>query len=290
MKKGTKTSLSLAKITMKATNSPLGKKTSYKSIYDKSLLFPIPRKLKRDEINIPEKLPFSGGDIWNAYEISWLDQKGKPMVALGEFTFPCESVNLIESKSLKLYLNSFNNTKISSINEVSDIIKKDLSEAVQANVEVNLYSLSNEQFSQINQLEGINIDDLDVECSEYTVNNKLLKLEADSTFVEESLNSHLLKSNCLVTGQPDWASVLIKYSGKKINRENLLKYIISFRNHDEFHEQCVERIFTDILSICKPEKLFVYARYTRRGGLDINPFRTNYKEADLNTNIRLIRQ
>lgn len=256
-------------------SSPLGKKSSYISFYNPDLLFPIPREEKRREIGILEKPPFKGFDIWNAYEFSWLNAKGKPQVAVAEFLIPCESFNIIESKSLKLYLNSFNQSRFSDKKEVGEILLRDLSESVKSSVELNLFSPAEFYRLQIRRFEGTCLDDLDVAIDCYTVNPSFLSHSSD--FVEEVLYSDLLKSNCLVTGQPDWASVEIKYKGLKIDREGLLRYIVSFREHDEFHEQCVERIFMDILRYCKPERLTVYARYTRRGGIDINPFRSNYE-------------
>ena len=255
--------------------SPLGKESTYISHYQRDLLFPIPRKGKRDEIHVPDKLPFKGVDIWNAFEISWLNLKGKPVVALGEFIFPCESPNIIESKSFKLYLNSFTNTKFASIEMVSKTIQKDLSDFVSSPMKVKLIPIEKFSENQMKSFSGICLDELDIECNNYLVNPDFLQTE--NAIVSETLYSNLLKSNCLVTGQPDWASVQIKYTGKKIQHEGLLRYLVSFRNHNEFHEQCVERIFMNIMQHCQPQQLTVYARYTRRGGLDINPFRSTEK-------------
>ncbi len=267
--------------------APLGKKSAYENKYNPRLLFPIPRKTKRDEISIPTRLPFTGFDIWTAFEMSWLNPKGKPMVALGEFRIPCESPNIIESKSLKLYLNSFNNSHFESFEKVKATIQSDLSHAAGMSVQVEVRPL-NQAGRTISDLEGKCLDHLDIECTEYQPNTSFLK--TDSSLVNEVLYSDLLKSNCLVTGQPDWGSIEIRYSGNRINHEGLLKYIVSLRDHNEFHEQCVERIFSDILRNCSPMELTVYARYTRRGGLDINPFRTNSKSVSNLTNHRLLRQ
>lgn len=265
----------------------MGKKSAYISQYQPDLLFPIPRKIKRDEINVPELLPFKGADIWNGFEISWLNNKGKPVVALGEFIFPCTSPNIIESKSFKLYLNSFNNTHIDSLAMARDRMARDLSQNAGSEVKVNLVEISEFANNPLDIFSGINLDKQDITCDNYTVASNCLIIEDEK--ISESLYSNLLKSNCLVTGQPDWGSVFIEYSGNKINHEGLLKYIVSFRNHNEFHEQCVERIFMDILTRCAPEKLSVYARYTRRGGLDINPYRST--ESDfIPKNNRLCRQ
>lgn len=267
--------------------SPLGKKSSYISQYQRDLLHPIPRQMNRDDIHVHAPLPFKGIDIWNAYEISWLNAKGKPVVAIGEFIFPCTSSFLIESKSFKLYLNSFTNTRFDSLADVKNILQRDLSEFSGADVTANVVLLKDFSDMQMEKLSGVCIDDLDITCDKYLVEPAFLQTGAD--VVTEKLYSDLLKSNCLVTGQPDWASVSIHYTGKKISHEGLLRYLVSLRDHNEFHEQCVERIFVDIMRHCKPEKLTVYARYTRRGGLDINPFRSTEKEFPEETG-RLARQ
>jgi 7-cyano-7-deazaguanine reductase len=258
------------------TLSPLGKDTSYVTQYQRDLLFPIPRKVKRDEIQVPDVLPFKGVDVWNAYEISWLNSKGKPVVAIGELVLPCTSPNIVESKSIKLYLNSFTNTQFASVDVVRNTIQHDLSEYAGAPVQVKIILMNEFSQTEIKHFTGTCIDQLDVHCDTYLVDPGFLKTEENH--VSEVVYSDLLKSNCLVTGQPDWGSVQIQYTGKKIHHEGLLKYIVSFRNHNEFHEQCVERIFMDIMRVCKPEKLTVHACYTRRGGLDINPFRSTESE------------
>lgn len=265
---------------------PLGKPTDYIAQYEPTLLKPVPRSISREQIKLAEdNLPFNGTDFWTAYELSWLNKKGKPNVAIITCEVPYDSPNLIESKSFKLYLNSFNQTQLSNKDEVGSLLVKDLSACAGAPVSVSLHNLNDVLFAT-DQLPGDNIDDLDIDVSGYDIN--ATSLETGSDDVAETLNSHLLKSNCLITNQPDWASLAIRYEGKKINQEGLLKYIVSFRQHNEFHEQCVERIFSDIMRHCKPEKLSVYARYTRRGGLDINPFRSNYET--FWGNIRLSRQ
>ena len=261
-----------------ADNSLLGKETPYCGVYNPKLLFPIPRQEKRDELNIIKgSLPFVGLDIWTAFEVSWLNAKGKPIVAIAEFAFPAESEFLIESKSFKLYLNSFNGTRFNTPEEVVELWVNDLSAACGDEVSVDLRTLDFDD-SLVAQLPGTNLDSIDIEVTEYTLNNNLLKLQENAQNISETVNSHLLKSNCLVTGQPDWGSVVIRYEGLAIDHESLLRYLISFREHNEFHEQCVERIYTDIMNICAPEKLTVYARYVRRGGLDINPYRSNFEE------------
>ncbi len=268
---------------------PLGKVTPYKAEYDPQLLCPFPRKVKRDEIGIGASLPFSGYDIWNAFELSWLNNKGKPIIAIGEFHFPCESPNLIDSKSFKLYLNSYNQTRFADFSQVQHRMAADLSLVTGAEVTVRLRNRNEFGSEAFHELPGKCIDELDIDVDDYSFNAGILITAADpDSLVAEELHSHLLKSNCLVTNQPDWGSVLIRYQGGKINPEALLRYLISFRQHNEFHEQCVERIFVDLLKYCRPEKLTVYARYTRRGGLDINPFRSNFERRI--ENIRLARQ
>lgn len=269
------------------TSAPLGKKSSYVNTYSPELLFPLPRKPKRDEIGIGDELPFRGFDVWNGFEISWLNLKGKPVVAVGEFWIPCHSTHLIESKSFKLYLNSFNNSRFESFEKVTEMMRADLSKAAQDAVQVRLVRLDQASHA-IGQLQGVCLDDIDVECTEYQPNPSYLTVSSES--VTEVIHTHLLKSNCLVTGQPDWGSVEITYRGQKIDHAGLVKYVVSLRDHNEFHEQCVERIFMDILNRCRPEELTVYARYTRRGGLDINPLRTNQKQEPALINTRLIRQ
>jgi 7-cyano-7-deazaguanine reductase len=268
--------------------SVLGKSTVYDSTYDSEKLFPISRQAKRDEIDVPKPLPFYGFDFWNHYEVSWLNESGKPIVALAEISYSCESPNIIESKSMKLYFNTLNNTHFKDVQTVQAMIKKDLSAAVKAPVDVRLRLVKGESLEKFfTRFDGICLDDLDVTCSIYTPDASLLKLEKES--VSEIVYSDLLKSNCLVTKQPDWASVQITYSGQQINHASLLQYLVSYRNHNEFHEQCIERIFMDIMRECQPEQLTVYGRYTRRGGLDINPYRSTIK-SDRLINPRLCRQ
>lgn len=261
---------------MNINDIPLGKQTEYPERYDPSLLFPVARQIKRDEIGVSKPLPFGGSDIWTGFEVSWLNMKGKPQVAIVEFEFPCDTPNIIESKSFKLYLNSFNQQRMESSEVLVNWLTRDLSEAAGGEVQVALYSLSEYQAKGFGELPGQVIDELDIECDQYDYAPQLLCCETEQV-VEETLVSHLLKSNCLITSQPDWATVVIEYRGKKLEAEALLKYLVSFRNHNEFHEQCVERIFQDIMSFCEPEQLTVIARYTRRGGLDINPWRSNHR-------------
>ncbi|EOC1797358.1 NADPH-dependent 7-cyano-7-deazaguanine reductase QueF [Vibrio fluvialis] len=267
----------------------LGKKTEYANQYDPSLLQPVPRSLNRNDLNLGNELPFLGCDIWTLYELSWLNDKGLPQVAIGEVAIPATSANLIESKSFKLYLNSFNQTRFADWAEVQACLQKDLSACAGESVQVEVKSLAAYTAQPIVTMRGECIDDQDIEISSYDFDDTLLAEASSDEFVEETLHSHLLKSNCLITNQPDWGSVEIAYRGPKIDREALLRYIVSFREHNEFHEQCVERIFTDISRYCHPEHLTVLARYTRRGGLDINPFRSSHQAAPAN-NQRMARQ
>lgn len=267
-------------------SSPLGTEVRYRDSYDSTLLFPINRALKRAELGIGLKLPFHGVDIWNAFELSWLNSKGKPIVAVAEFSIPCDSKNIIESKSFKLYLNSLNGTRFASQQAVYEKLTKDLSLVAQGAVSIKLIRPDDLVGLTLKATPGVCLDNLDVEIQDYLPNSSLLKVAPK--LVTECLYSHLLKSNCPVTGQPDWGTIEIFYIGPQIDRESLLKYIVSYRNHDEFHEQCVERIFCDIMKICQPSSLTVSARYTRRGGLDINPYRST--EHILPANHRSFRQ
>ncbi len=283
--------------------SQLGKSSAYIDQYDASLLFPIARQTKRDELGIKTTLPFMGADLWTAYELSWLNPRGKPQIALAHITVPCETPCIVESKSFKLYLNSFNNTRFNSVDDVRERIATDVGHAAwqsaqgqdanvaQKNARVGVRLVPPELFAaeKVIELDGVQLDRLDLDCTHYSPAPHLLQAALNEKPVSETLVSHLLKSNCLVTSQPDWGSVQINYSGPQIDQAGLLQYIVSFRNHNEFHEQCVERIYTDIMARCKPAQLSVYARYTRRGGLDINPWRTSHPQA-APANVRSARQ
>lgn len=276
-------------MTQQLSEIPLGKQSDYPQHYDTSLLFPVARQIKRDELYLNGTLPFCGEDVWNGYELSWLNSRGKPIVALGRFRISCESEFLIESKSFKLYLNSLNQCRFSDFNQVKELLQRDLSAVAAAPVAVELFAVDELDSWQVERLSGTCLDDLDIAVEHYQLKADLLVGAADSrSIVSETLHSHLLKSNCLITSQPDWASVWIDYRGAKIDEKTLLSYLISFRQHNEFHEQCVERIFTDLMRYCQPEQLTVYARYTRRGGLDINPWRSTHLSAA--PNWRLSRQ
>lgn len=278
-----------------AENSPLGKDLPYVDHYDASLLFPVARALNRKDIGVSGSLPFLGADLWTAFELGWLNPRGKPQIAICHITVPCETPNIVESKSFKLYLNSFTNSRFESPSEVQTRLRSDLSEVVWRDSgqsgTVGVKLIAPELFDQqaLHELDGLDLDRLDIECHRFTPAPDLLSANFEESPVSEVLTSRLLKSNCLITGQPDWASVQISYTGPPIDQAGLLQYLVSFRNHNEFHEQCVERIFMDLWNRCKPVKLSVYARYTRRGGLDINPFRTSQPQA-LPPSVRTARQ
>jgi 7-cyano-7-deazaguanine reductase len=278
------------------TEFVLGQQSAYPNQYDPNLLFPIARSDNRSTLglNLQSTPPFFGVDIWNAYELAWLNLKGKPQIALAEFIIPADSPNMIESKSFKLYLNSLNQHCFADFATVKTCVQHDLSQVLGTGLQVRLVQpceiTSNKKMAPIEELGGQLLDRLDIEVNSHQNSDPLL-LKADHTSapITQTLVSHLLKSNCPVTGQPDWASVQIQYQGRPIDEEGLLRYLIGFRQLGEFHEHCVEKIFCDIKIQCQPEKLSVYARYTRRGGLDINPFRTDFNAAWPN-NIRHARQ
>jgi len=255
------------------TRSPLGQDVDYPVSYDPALLFAIPRAASRENLSMPPD--WTGADIWNAYELSWLGPRGKPVVAVARFVFAQSSPNIVESKSFKLYLNSFNETRFETTDQVRRRMQADLSAVAQAGVDVDITTLDAHPGEDCRPLEGISIDHQDIAIDTYERAPHLLRCAPTALHVKETLVSDLLKSNCPVTGQPDWASLQIRYAGPRIDRAALLQYIVSLRRHSEFHEHCVEQIYCDIWHACRPESLCVYARYTRRGGLDINPWRSS---------------
>ncbi|WP_278413142.1 NADPH-dependent 7-cyano-7-deazaguanine reductase QueF [Stutzerimonas kunmingensis] len=272
-----------------AEHSPLGKSSDYVATYSPHLLFPIPRAPKWAELGLTaETLPYQGVDLWNCYELSWLLPSGKPVVAIGEFEIPADSPSIIESKSFKLYLNSLNQSVFESREALAEVMSSDLSAAAGKPVKVRLRTLDEVAAEGVATLPGRCVDNLDVTIEHYDHPQPGLLACDAGHMVEESLHSHLLKSNCPVTGQPDWGSVVVEYRGAALQAESLLAYLVSFRQHADFHEQCVERIFLDLQRLLQPEKLTVYARYVRRGGLDINPYRST--EAMVVDNRRLVRQ
>lgn len=255
-------------------DAPLGRDVTYPQTYDPSQLFPIERAATQATLTLPGA--WYGADIWNGYEVSWLNPRGLPRAALAQFIVPADSPRLIESKSFKLYLNSFNETQYSSTEEVAAVMQTDLSRVAGAEVTVSLRDDLSSLACRHEPLEGVCLDHLDVEIQHYQPEPSLLHAAPGAEVVSETLVSHLLKSNCPVTGQPDWGSVQVRYTGPRIDAGSLLKYIVSFRRHTEFHEHCVERMYCDIWQAIQPTSLFVMALYTRRGGLDINPWRSSH--------------
>ena len=254
-------------------HAPLGKETEYPERYDPSLLFAIARDAGRAHLSMQPHPAWHGADIWNAYELSWLNAKGKPQVALARFSFAADSTHIIESKSFKLYLNSLNQTALPDSDALLTALRQDLSTAANGQVNVTLFDAADFADQALGELDGTLLDTLDIDVSVYHPDPTLLRADASQSR-HETLRSNLLKSNCPVTGQPDWGSLQIEYTGAAIDHASLLEYIVSYRGHNGFHEQCVEQIFCDIMQACAPQALTVYARYTRRGGLDINPWRS----------------
>jgi len=267
--------------------SPLGQRSEYPDEYSPDLLFAISRIENRATLGLGEDLPFQGVDIWNAWELTWLGMNGQPQVATLEIQVPATSPNIVESKSLKLYLNSFSMSRYDSADTVRRVIEGDLTQYVGAGVHILLCRPETNEGRAVDKLPGTCIDELEVDCDNWDVDADLLAADS-SDLVSESLHSHCLRSLCPVTSQADTGSVLIAYEGPKIDPVSLLRYIVSFRQHKDFHEACVERMFLDIKDRCAPDKLSVYARYQRRGGIDINPFRSDFETETLN--LRLWRQ
>ncbi|WP_447750591.1 NADPH-dependent 7-cyano-7-deazaguanine reductase QueF [Pseudomonas nicosulfuronedens] len=272
-----------------AEHSPLGKSSEYVSTYAPELLFPISRSTKWAELGLTaQTLPYQGVDLWNCYELSWLTASGKPVVAIGEFAIPAQSPNIIESKSFKLYLNSLNQTAFDTAEAVRAVMERDLSAAAGAPVDVRVRGLDEVAGEGVAVIDGICVDDLDVAVESYDHPRPELLRCDDTRRADEVLYSHLLKSNCPVTGQPDWGTLVVEYAGPALDAASLLAYVVSFRQHQDFHEQCVERIYLDLQRLLQPTRLTVYARYVRRGGLDINPYRSS--ETVQPDNRRLVRQ
>ncbi|MDF1780606.1 MAG: NADPH-dependent 7-cyano-7-deazaguanine reductase QueF [Alcanivoracaceae bacterium] len=269
-------------------DTPLGRQSDYVDTYTPSLLCPVPRWDAREGLELEmDSLPFHGVDVWHAYEVSWLDMRGKPVVAVAEFRVPCNSKNIVESKSLKLYLNSFANSRFESRAAVITVIEKDLSACADGTVDVLVHTLDEAAKTPWLENSGTCIDLLDLDITQYDYDPGLLMVEQGAE-QNEQLYSHLLRSRCPVTGQPDWATLIVRYTGAPISAASLLRYIVSLRNHEGFHEQIVERVFMDIEAQCAPRQLTVYGRFTRRGGLDINPFRSNYETLPISK--RVVRQ
>jgi 7-cyano-7-deazaguanine reductase len=256
-------------------SSPLGKATGYPDRYDPSLLFSIDRAAQREALGLRGALPFRGADLWTAYEISWLDARNKPQLAIGDMRIPADSPATVESKSLKLYLGSFAQEQVATRERLAQTIAGDLNRICRAEVDVVLHPATVAAAPGIAELSGVSLDNEDGAASAAAPDPRLL-VTRDAT-AEETLSSTLFRSNCPVTGQPDYADVMVRYRGPRIDRVSLLSYLLSYRRHAAFHESCVERIYVDLAAQCRPDRLTVYARFTRRGGIDINPFRSNYE-------------
>lgn len=272
---------------MKNDKLPLGHDTGYPQKYAPELLRAIPRADGRGPLGLSGDLPFRGVDIWNAWELTWLAEGNQPAVATAEIRVPADSPNIVESKSFKLYLNSFSMSRFSSPAEVAETIADDLDACIGAEATVHIHPVTRTEARGVSRLAGSCLDSLSVDCSDWEVNAELLKADRQS-LIEEDLHTHLLRSLCPVTSQPDMGSLQISYRGPKIDHAGLLRYVVSYRQHRDFHETCVERMFIDLMSRCTPEHLSLHARYQRRGGLDINPFRTSSTGKPLN--LRLWRQ
>lgn len=267
-----------------------GEVIDYPESYSPDMLQGLSRTPARQSLGLTNKdaLPFSGVDLWTAYELSWLDGKGAPCVGIAEISVPCNSTNIIESKSLKLYLHSLNEYVFASHNKLVTTLTNDLSKVCGVTIGVELFSVDQYREKGLNSFSGDCLDNIATRSRNSSPNPELLSLADGGAIVEETLYSHLLKSSCPVTGQPDWGSISISYSGLAINRHSLLSYILSYRHHQAFHEHCVERIYMDIDARCHPDRLTIVARYTRRGGIDINPWRSSTGEVP--DSFRLSRQ
>jgi 7-cyano-7-deazaguanine reductase len=254
---------------------PLGRHSQQPAQYAPEVLHGIPRADSRTALGLRGPLPFSGADLWTGYELSWLAPSGMPQVGVLRIEIPCETPALIESKSLKLYLNSLNQEPFASAEAVARVISDDLSECAGAQTGSAILTLADSRRAGLSELPGASIDDIDAEIESYEVDPDLLRIGEERA--EETLRSDLLRSLCPVTGQPDWASLMVRYSGPRIEPASLLRYVVSFRQHQDFHEACVERIFRDVQEHCETETLSVWALYSRRGGLDISPFRSDFE-------------
>ncbi|MDP2380729.1 MAG: NADPH-dependent 7-cyano-7-deazaguanine reductase QueF [Pseudohongiella sp.] len=269
---------------------PLGKQTDYPEHYNAEVLFPVSRSINRHGLGIGDVLPFGGFDHWRAYELSWLNSRGMPVVKMADILVPCESLCLIESKSLKLYFNSLNQHQFASDEQALDVIQRDLSEVAGAKVIVSLLDCSSVSAAQVSNPEyTVLLDSLQIDKLVYEPAPSLLEIDA-TMHCEEIFLSNLFRSRCPITAQPDWGTILIRYSGPLIDQQSLLRYIISYRKHSGFHENCVEQIFVDLNAVCAPTRLEISINFLRRGGLEINPFRTLFMDEGMRPLLRLCRQ
>ncbi len=260
-------------------DSLLGRSAEYPRSLDAGILFPIARAQSR--LSLPLSgvdtaiLPFVGEDRWTAWELSWLDQRGKPQIAVARITVPADSPNLVESKSLKLYLNGYAARRFDHADAVLARIGADLAPVLGIAADVSLTVGAGVDTLAVSVLEGDSLDEQAIEISHGDAVAPQWLVAADGAAIEETLVTRLFRSNCPVTGQPDWADLQIRYRGPAIDHAGLLRYLVSFRDSREFHEHCVERIWLDIQARCQPQALLVHARFTRRGGIDINPWRAH---------------
>ncbi len=266
---------------------PLGRASHNPVTYTPSLLRSIARAESRQQAGIGASLPFRGEDAWNCYEFSWLNARGRPEVAVIKIQVPCSSSHIVESKSLKLYLNSYAQTTFGNRSELVSTLDSDLALAFRSPVIVALLDVDR-NVDRIGDLPGHCLDDLDVAIDAYHRDPDLIDCVADEVTVRETHYTHLFRSVCPVTGQPDWASIMVQYVGRRIEAESLLRYLVSYRNHAAFHESTIELIFMDLMRCASPDHLTIYGRFQRRGGIDINPFRST--DESIAPSIRMVRQ
>lgn len=273
------------------STSPLGRDSAYPTTVDPAVLFAVPRAEARKAIGLDGgALPFTGADIWNAWEFSWLDVRGLPRVAVLRLSVPCTSPNIVESKSLKLYLGGYAMTPFTGPEAVRTRVERDVSACVDAKVAASLLDPRELERTGIAPLAGESLDDQRIEADAHGPPRPELLQARVGAPVEETLSTRLFRSLCPVTGQPDWASVVLHYRGHAIDHAGLLRYLVSYRDHPDFHEACVERVFADVTARCAPQALSVYARFLRRGGIDINPWRATPRFAGAPGNPREARQ
>ena len=255
----------------------------------------IARSRARALLRVADELPFRGEDVWTGYEFSWLNETGKPVVAGLRVRVPCTSPNLVESKSLKFYLNGFAELRFDSREDVVEALENDLTGVIGASPVLEVLELG--RLEGVSRMPGESLDALQVVVTDYELNPELLTLAEGAESgqgapaagrVAAAWHTNLFRSLCPNTGQPDWASLMVEYTGLPIDPRGLLRYLVSYRRHAAFQEDTVERIFVDIMERCRPDELTVHGRFLRRGGLDINPFRSTH--ADAAPEMRLVRQ
>lgn len=261
------------------SDSPLGKAARYPEAYDATLLYPVERAPQREALGVVGEVPFHGADRWTAWELAWLDGSGRPCAGIARFSVPCTSRSVVESKSVKLWLVSLNNARFDGVDALRATLSRDLSGATGAGVDVDV--ALPDRWSSLARAEpdGASIDDVVPGAFPGVPDPSLLR--SGGAPVDETLVTRAFRSLCPVTGQPDYATISIDYRGPAIDRAGLLAYLIGYRHHPGFHEHCVESIYMDVLRACGPQRLTVEARFTRRGGVDINPFRSSDPATDV---------